>query len=56
MSKLKLIKNGLRTSMSHDRLSNLAVMSIEQDILPEVDFIDVIDEFASRKGRKLSIN
>lgn len=54
-SKLKLIKNRLRTSMSHDRLSNLAVMSIEHDILRELDFNDVIDEFASRKARKVSI-
>jgi hypothetical protein len=54
-SKLKLIKNRLRTSMSHERLSNLALMSIEQDILREVDFTDVIDEFASRKARKVSI-
>jgi len=42
--------------MSHDRLSILALMSIEQDILREVDFTDVIDEFASRKACKASIN
>ena len=41
--------------MSHDRLSNLAVMSIEHDILRELDFNDIIDEFASRKARKVSI-
>ena len=56
VSKLKLTKNRLRMSMSHDRLSNMAVMSIKQDILREVDFADVIDEFASRKERKVSIN
>ena len=31
-SKLKFIKNRLRTTMSHDRLSHLVLMSIEYDI------------------------
>ena len=36
-SKLKFIKNRLRTTMSHDRLSHLALMSIEYDIFREID-------------------
>ena len=41
-SKLKLIKNWLRTSMCNDRLSRLALMSIEADILREINFEDVV--------------
>jgi hypothetical protein len=54
-SKMKIIKNRLRTSMTHERLSNLAIMSIENDILRQLDFNEVIDEFASKKVRKVCI-
>ena len=37
-SKLELIENRLRTSMTQGRLVNLAIMSIEWDILREIDF------------------
>ena len=49
-SKLKLIKsNYLRSTMSQLRLSNLAILSIEQEITNELDFDDVISEFTSHK-------
>ena len=35
-SKLKLIENCLRTSMTQERLVNLAIMSTESDILREI--------------------
>ena len=41
--------------MTHERLSNLAIMSIENDILRQLDFNEVIDEFASKKVRKVCI-
>lgn len=53
-SKLKLIENRLRTSMKQKRLVNLAIMSIESDILRELDFSDIISDFAARKSRKVS--
>jgi len=53
-SKLKLIENCLRTSMSQEQLVNLAVMSIESDILREIDFTDIIKAFAVTKSRKVS--
>ena len=52
-SKMKLIKNRLRTSMCNDRLSHLFLMSIEVDILREIDFEDLINEFARKKARKV---
>lgn len=53
-SKMKLIKNRLRTSMSTDRLANLALMSIENDILKELEFESIIRDFAFKKSRKKS--
>ena len=41
-SKLKLIQNRLRTSMVQGRLVHLVMMSLEWDILRELDFKDVI--------------
>lgn len=52
-SKLKLIENRLRTSMKQERLVNLVIMSIESDILRELDFSDIISDFAARKSRKV---
>ena len=54
-SKLKLIKNRLRTTMKQDRLNHLTLMSIEYDILRTINFDDLIREFAMRKSRKVGI-
>jgi len=51
-SKLKLIENRLRTSMTQGRLVNLAIMSIEPNILREIDFTAI--DFAVAKSRKVS--
>ena len=51
-SKLKLIKNEHRTTMGQERLNWLSLMSIESDILRQIDFTDIIDKFASLKVRK----
>lgn len=51
-SKLKLIKNYLRTTMSQDRLKALAILSVESEIADEVDLNDTIDEFAREKARR----
>ncbi|KAM3962942.1 zinc finger MYM-type protein 1-like [Aphomia sociella] len=51
-SKLKLIKNYLRSTMGQERLVNLAVLSIERKISKEIDFTEVIEEFSKLKARK----
>ena len=53
-SKLKLIENRLRTSMTQERLVNLAIMSIDSDILREIHFTTIITDFAAAKSRKVS--
>lgn len=51
-SKLKLLKNYLRSSMSQERLNGLAILCIEKDMLENIDLDTVIDDFASRKARR----
>ena len=55
-SQLKRIKNELRTTMLQERLSNLSIMSIESDILHNIDFNDIIEDFAQQKSRKKPIS
>jgi hypothetical protein len=51
-SKLKLIKNYLRSSMGQMRLSGLAVISIERDRAIKLDVSVVIRNFAESKARR----
>lgn len=48
-SKLKLIKNDLRSKMSQERLNGLAMLSIEHKLAKKLDFNDLIDDFATTK-------
>ncbi|KAI4975647.1 hypothetical protein ZWY2020_049254 [Hordeum vulgare] len=51
-SKLKLLKNYLRSTMSQKRLNGLATLCIEKDKLDEINVDVIIDDFASRSVRK----
>eukprot|EP00794_Sanderia_malayensis_P017863 gene17863-19644_t len=52
-SKLKLIKNFLQSTLTQEKLTDLAVLSIENDIAKTLDFKDIINDFANMKARKL---
>lgn len=54
-SKLKIIKNYLRSTISQNRLTRMAILSIEKDIVKTISFDDVIDQFTSIKSRKISL-
>ncbi|XP_065672003.1 zinc finger MYM-type protein 1-like [Hydra vulgaris] len=54
-SKLKLIKNYLRSTMGQARLSSLALLSIENELMREMTFEDVIVDFANTKSRKVNV-
>jgi len=45
-SKLKLLKNYLRSIMSQERLNRLATLCIEKRLLDEIDIETIIDDFA----------
>ncbi|XP_058222957.1 uncharacterized protein LOC131332676 [Rhododendron vialii] len=51
-SKLKLIKNYLRSTMSQERLNGLAMLSIENDFTAKLDYGSLIDLFASKNARR----
>ena len=42
----------LRSSMSQDRVKSLAVLHINSDITKQLDYEDVIDDFATKKARR----
>jgi hypothetical protein len=51
-SKLKLLKNYLRSVMSQERLNGLATLCIEKKLLDELDVDSIITDFASRSVRR----
>ena len=51
-SKLNLINNPLRVSMSQMRLNYLTLISMERDIMCELEVDDIIKRFAEKKSRK----
>uniref|UniRef100_A0A3B1K7X7 TTF-type domain-containing protein n=1 Tax=Astyanax mexicanus TaxID=7994 RepID=A0A3B1K7X7_ASTMX len=50
-SSLKLIKNFLRSTMSQERLTGLAMISIEQRVRRSLNMEDIINAFAETKTR-----
>lgn len=52
---LKLIKNYLRSSMGQERISDLAIISIEHSLVNTLDTNELINEFAGQKARKIII-
>jgi hypothetical protein len=51
-SKLKLLKNYLRSVMSQERLNGLATLCIEKQLLDDIDIDSIINDFASRSVRR----
>jgi hypothetical protein len=51
-SKLKLLRNYLRSTISQERLNGLATCTIEKDILDDIDLDTVIEDFASRNAHQ----
>ena len=47
-SKLKLLKSYLRSIMSQERLNELAILSIEQDLLENIEYKCLISNFAAQ--------
>ena len=55
-SKLKIIKNHFRATMGQERLSNLMMLSIENDLAKSLSYDEVIYNFKSKKARKFYLN
>ncbi len=54
-SQMARIKNELRTKMTQRRLNSLSLMAIEAELVRELDFDDIIQDFSSRKARKKTV-
>ncbi|XP_071723334.1 uncharacterized protein [Rutidosis leptorrhynchoides] len=54
-SKLKLLKSYLHNSMSQERLYELALVAIENEILNKLALENLIDEFVSKNARRKKI-
>ena len=52
-SKLKLVKNALRSTMCENRLTSLLILSIEKDLVDSTDLNNIIDNFCAIKPRRL---
>jgi len=52
-SVLKLLKTYIRNTISQQRLSDLAVISVNSDLLSCINLDDIINKFASIKDRRL---
>jgi len=52
-SKLKIVKNYLRSTMNQDRLTNLSIISIEHQLCQSLDTKSLIEKFSAVKARKV---
>ena len=52
--KLKLIKSYLRSTMLQDKLNELAMLSIESEMLELLDYKTLINNFGPQKARKIT--
>ena len=54
-SKLTIVKNKLRSTTAQDRLENLMILSVENDITTKLNYESVIDNFASMGPRRMQL-
>ena len=54
-SKLKRLQNFSRNTISEEKLNALALLCIESQLVDELDFSGVIQQFAANKARKRSM-
>ncbi|CAB4033500.1 zinc finger MYM-type 1-like [Paramuricea clavata] len=54
-SKLKLIKSRLRSTMNQERLQSLMLMSVESDIMEELDVEKLVQDFVDISQRRMNL-
>lgn len=55
-STLRRVKNYLRSTMEEERLSALALLTIEKQITERISYDNIIDDFAQKKARKVILS
>jgi hypothetical protein len=54
-SKLKLLKSYMRTTMTQQRLNDLATISLESEILEKISYEDIIEDFISKNPKRMML-
>ena len=54
-SQLKLLKTYLRSTMTEERLSSLAVIKIHREMVADLDFDKLVVEFSNRHPRRMAL-
>jgi hypothetical protein len=52
-SKLKLLKSYLRSTMTQQRLNDLATIALESEVLEKIDYEHIIEDFISRNTTRM---
>jgi hypothetical protein len=54
-SKLKLLKSYMRTTMTQQRLNDLATISLESEVLEKIDYKNIIEDFISKNPKRMKL-
>ena len=52
-SKLKLLKSYLRSTMTQERLNDLAMIALESDMLEKIDYERIVEYFISKNAQRI---
>ena len=53
--KLKLLKSYLRSTMTQERLNDLAMIVLESDMLEKIDYERIIEDFISKNVQRIKL-
>ena len=51
--KLKLLKSYLRSTMTQERLNDLAMIALESDMLEKIDYERIVEDFISKNAQRI---
>jgi hypothetical protein len=54
-SKLKLLKTYLRSTMTQERLNDLAIIALEGKMLEKIDYEHIIEDFISKNTKRMML-
>ena len=54
-SKLKLLKSYMRTTMTQQRLNDLAIIELESEVLEKIAYEGIIEDFISKNNKRMML-
>uniref|UniRef100_A0A453IE32 HAT C-terminal dimerisation domain-containing protein n=1 Tax=Aegilops tauschii subsp. strangulata TaxID=200361 RepID=A0A453IE32_AEGTS len=54
-SKLKLLKSYMHTTMTQQRLTDLATIALESNLLDKIDYEDIIEDFITKNTKRMML-